>query len=120
MNVSLISARHRNGATSDQSPARPGPGSTSGCEDRSLMATAESMLRAGYEHKQIERAMRRMSPPATGDSGLRASFRSLRSLFACHGRVSRRRSTRSDSTAKGLRGQQAESLVSAADWGRRS
>ena len=37
-------------------------------EDRYLMATAESMLRAGHGHKEIERALRRMSrdAPKTG------------------------------------------------------
>ena len=37
-------------------------------EDRYLMATAESMLRAGHGHKEIERALRRMSRDASGDS----------------------------------------------------
>jgi hypothetical protein len=52
-----------------------------GHEDRYLMAIAESMLRAGYGQRQIERALRRMSPSAETTSGLLA-FRSLRRLLS--------------------------------------
>ena len=47
-------------------------------EDRYLMATVESMLRAGHGHKEIERALRRTSRDASGDSGRLAVLRSLR------------------------------------------
>jgi hypothetical protein len=62
-------------------------------EDRNLMAIAESMLRAGYSQKQIERALRRMSPQAGSGSGRLGVFRSLRRSLAWGGRSSRRRST---------------------------
>jgi hypothetical protein len=62
-------------------------------EDRNLMAIAESMLRAGYSHRQIERSLRRMSPNASSDSGRLGIVRSLRRLLAWGGRSSRRRST---------------------------
>jgi DNA primase RepB-like protein len=61
-------------------------------EDRNLMAIAESMLRAGYSHRQIERALRRMSPNAGSDSGRLAVLGSLRRLLAHRG-ISRRRPT---------------------------
>jgi len=57
-----------------------------GYEDRYLMATAESMLRAGYSQRQIERALRRMSPKAGKDSGLLAALRSLRRLLSVRAR----------------------------------
>jgi hypothetical protein len=41
------------------------------------MAAAESMLRAGHGHKEIERALRRMSPEARRDSSRLAVFRAL-------------------------------------------
>jgi hypothetical protein len=44
-------------------------------EERYLMATAESMLRAGYGHREIERALRRMSAEAGRSSGRLAVFR---------------------------------------------
>jgi hypothetical protein len=37
-------------------------------EERHLMATAEAMLRAGHGHREIERALRRMSPNVSSDS----------------------------------------------------
>jgi hypothetical protein len=61
-------------------------------EDRNLMAIAESMLRAGCGHKEIERALTRMSPRARSDSGRLAVLRSLRRSFAWRGRTSRGRS----------------------------
>ena len=61
-------------------------------EDRYLMATAESMLRAGYSHREIERALRRMSPDAPRDSGPLRVFRSLRRSLSW--RISQRRSTK--------------------------
>jgi hypothetical protein len=62
-------------------------------EDRNLMAIAESMLRAGYSHKQIERALRRMSPNVGSDSARITVLGSLRRLLAHRGRISRRHST---------------------------
>jgi hypothetical protein len=67
-------------------------------EDRNLMVSAESMLRAGYGHKEIERALTRMSPRMRGDSGRLAVFRSLRRSFAWRGRTSRGRSAQALST----------------------
>jgi hypothetical protein len=68
-------------------------------EDGNLMALAESMLRAGHSHRQIERALRRMSPNAGPDQPRHAVLRSLRRSFAWRGRNSRRRSTQAASTS---------------------
>jgi hypothetical protein len=51
-------------------------------DERYLMAAAESMLRAGYGHRQIERALSRMSPTVPSDSGRLGIFGSLRRLLA--------------------------------------
>ncbi len=51
-------------------------------DERYLMTVAESMLRAGYGHREIERALRRMSPNVSSDSGRLGVFRSLRGLLA--------------------------------------
>jgi hypothetical protein len=51
-------------------------------DQRYLMAAAESMLRAGYGPRQIERAQRRMSPNVSSDSGRLGIFGSLRRLLA--------------------------------------
>jgi hypothetical protein len=81
-------------AASEPATDMPGSRSTSReHEERYLLATAESMLRAGYGHKEIERALSRMSPDVGGDSGRRAGFRSLRASLVWRGRTSRRRST---------------------------
>jgi hypothetical protein len=62
-------------------------------DEQYLMAAAESMLRAGYGERQIERALRRMSPSVSSDSGRLGIFGSLRRSLACRGRISRRRPT---------------------------
>jgi hypothetical protein len=51
-------------------------------DERYLMAAAESMLRAGYGQRQIERALRRMSPNVSSDSSRLGIFGSLRRLLA--------------------------------------
>ncbi len=77
--LSAIAAASPRDAASEASTAVPGSSSTSReYEGRYLMATAESMLRAGYGHHEIERALRRMSPSPSRDSALLAAFRSLR------------------------------------------
>jgi hypothetical protein len=68
-------------------------------EDGNLMALAESMLRAGYSHRQIARALRRMSPNAGMDQRRFAVLWSLRRPFAWRGRNSRRSSTQPASTS---------------------
>jgi len=93
MNVRPISTRHPHSATSEQPTAGPGSGPTSEYEDRCLMAIAESMLRAGYGHQEIERIVRRMSPDAGSDSDLLAAFLTLGRWLARRRPTSRRRST---------------------------
>jgi DNA-binding transcriptional LysR family regulator len=44
------------------------------------MAVAESMLRAGYGQRQIERALRRMSPSAGTESGRLGIFGSTSTI----------------------------------------
>jgi hypothetical protein len=46
------------------------------------MAAAESMLRAGYGQRQIERALRRVSPNVSSDSGRLGIVGALRRLLA--------------------------------------
>jgi hypothetical protein len=77
-------------------PARDVPGlalASPENDDRYLMAVAESMLRAGYGQREIERALKRMSPSVSTDSGRIGIFRSLRRVLARRGRTARRRST---------------------------
>jgi hypothetical protein len=50
-------------------------------DEGNLLAIAESMVRAGYGHKEIERALTRMSPRMRGDSGRLTAFGSLRRLL---------------------------------------
>jgi len=67
------------GAAPQTSTAVPEPGATSqGYEERYLLSTAESMLRAGCGHREIERALRRMSTGAPDDSYRLDGVRSLR------------------------------------------
>ena len=77
--LSAIAAASPRDAASEPSTAVPGSSSTSReYEGRYLMATAESMLRAGYGHHEIERVLRRISPSPSRGSGLLAALRSLR------------------------------------------
>ena len=46
-------------------------------DERYLMTVAESMLRAGYGHKEIERALRRMSPQGGGRRFVVGAVRAL-------------------------------------------
>jgi hypothetical protein len=62
-------------------------------DEGNLLAIAESMVRAGYGHKEIERALTRMSLRMRGDSGRLTAFGSLRRLLIWRGRTARRRST---------------------------
>ena len=81
-------ANPRDAAAEPSSAAEPGAQTTSlEYEERYLLASAESMLRAGYGHREIERALRRMSPNVSGDSGRRGIFRSLGRLLPRRGRT---------------------------------
>ena len=55
-------------------------------EERYLMAAAESMLRAGYGHQEIERALRRMSAHVPRRSSRLGIFGSLRRALTGQGR----------------------------------
>ncbi len=58
-----LAAANRRGEASELSTAVTGSDvSSNEYDERYLMAAAESMLRAGYGQRQIERALRRMSP----------------------------------------------------------
>ena len=98
MRIRLISswypAASSHEAASEPSADVPWSGSGRGREDDYLLATAESMLRAGHGHKEIERTLRRMAPSVGRDPGLLAGFRPLRRLLAYRGRTFWRRSTK--------------------------
>jgi len=90
----------RRDAAAEPSTVAPGPEATSlEFEERYLLASAESMLRAGYEHREIERALRRISPNVSSDPGRSGIFRSLGRLLPRRGRTSQRRSARSISVS---------------------
>jgi hypothetical protein len=93
-----LAAANRRGEASELSTAVTGSDvSSREYDQRYLMATAESMLRAGYGQRQIERALRRMSPQAERDSGHFAAFGSLRRLLTSRGQTARRGSTQAAS-----------------------
>jgi hypothetical protein len=93
-----LAAANRRGEASELPTAVTGSDvSSREYDQRYLMAAAESMLRAGYGQRQIERALRRMSPKAESDSGHFAAFGSLRRLLTSRGQTARRRSTQAAS-----------------------
>jgi len=78
-----LAAANRRGEASELPTAVTGSDvSSREYDERYLMAAAESMLRAGYGQRQIERALRRMSPNVSSDSGRLGIFGSLRRLLA--------------------------------------